>query len=773
RIERKIISYFEWILNRRLITLLSILLGIFCLGYGLRYLNYSIDYRSFFSEDYPQLKAFEKLQNIYTKNDNILIVIEPKSRNVFTPVFMDLLESLTQESWQIPYTIRVDAITNFQHTVVLDDELIVEDLVSNAQSKTLAELEDIRKIVINEPLLVNRLVSSSGHVTGINVTMHLPGKSIDEVPETVRATRGLVKKYMEEYPDVEIYLTGTIMLDNAFSEGVLQDMKVLIPLMYVVIILLIYFLLRSISCTIIIIVLVGFSIVGAMGFAGWAGIRLSPASASAPTMVMTLAIADSIHILLSMLREMKKGHSKRDSIIKSLKINIKPVFLTSFTTCIGFLTLNFSESPPFHDLGNITAFGVLTAFLLSILFLPSIVLLLPIRYRKSVAGNIPFLDFLPEIVIKYRRYIFIGSIFFIILMTALIPRNELNDQFIDYFDEDVKFRVDTDFTMENLTGIYYMGFSLSSGESGGINDPGYLEKLDEFARWLKNDRRIKQVITLSDLIKRLNRTLNNNDPAFYNIPESRGLTAQYLLLYELSLPYGQDLNNIINVDKSASRFTVTLGDVTTNEIREIAEGAEKWLRDNAPGSMYSTAAGTSVMFAHIFDKNIKGMLLGTTIALIVISLLLLAAFRSIKFGIISLIPNLVPGVIAFGIWGGLVGRVGLALSGVTAISLGIIVDDTVHFLNKYLIARKRKEFTPEDSVRYAFATVGRELVITSIILIGGFSILLFSSFKINSDMGTLTAITIAVALIADFLILPSLLLTIDKNNTNSKTISRN
>ncbi|MEW8625013.1 MAG: MMPL family transporter, partial [Candidatus Thiodiazotropha sp.] len=226
---------------------------------------------------------------------------------------------------------------------------------------------------------------------------------------------------------------------------------------------------------------------------------------------------------------------------------------------------------------------------------------------------------------------------------------------------------------------------------------------------------------------------------------------------EFSLPFGLDLNNQINVKKSATRFTVTLESISTQQLLQIEENAQQWLLENAP-EMRIDGASPSVMFAHIGSRNIIAMLKGTTTALIIISLILVFALRSLRIGGISLIPNLVPMGMAFGLWGLIVGEVGLALSVVSGMTLGIVVDDTVHFLSKYLRARREKNLPREDAVRYAFSTVGTALWVTSLVLMVGFGILAFSHFELNAGMGLLTAITLGLALVADFLFLPPLLI---------------
>jgi predicted RND superfamily exporter protein len=270
-------------------------------------------------------------------------------------------------------------------------------------------------------------------------------------------------------------------------------------------------------------------------------------------------------------------------------------------------------------------------------------------------------------------------------------------------------------------------------------------------------------------MKRLNRNMHGDDPSTYMLPDSRELAAQYLLLYEMSLPFGQDLNNQINVDKSSTRLTVTLKDTSTREMRALAAAGEDWLQAHGLPAETSQASGPSLMFAHISGRNIKGMLTGTAVALLLVSLTLVLAFRSFGYGLLSLVPNIAPAVLAFGIWGLLVGQVNLGLSAVAAMTIGIVVDDTIHFLAKYLRARREHEKSPEDAVRFAFHTVAPAMLFTSIVLAAGFLVLTLSSFGLNSSMGKLTAITIGFALATDFLMLPPILVAVGRLADKRKT----
>ncbi len=607
------------------------------------------------------METFEAIQDIYTKNDNILFVLAPENGQVFTGSNLDAVEHLTREAWKLPYAMRVDSVTNFQHTRADGDDLIVADLVTEALNQAPERLTEAQQIALREPLLLDRLISPSAHVTGVNVTLQLPDKDPEEVAVATAQARQLAADIRAAHHGLAIYLTGVSMLNNAFSEAARRDMSQLMPIMYLAMLIIMYWLLRSVSGTIGTLLVIGFSAAGAMGLAGWTELSLTGPSAQAPTMIMTLAVADSVYILVIMLREMRQGLSKHEALVESLRLNMQPVFLTSLTTAIGFMSMNFSDAPPFRHLGNLTATGVGLAFVHSVLFLPAFMSLMPVRVKPRDATSSTWIDRVGEFVVQRHRPVLWVSIPVVLVLTLCIPRNELNDQFVNYFDKSMAFRTDTDFAMEHLSGIYSIEYSLGAADSGGISDPAYLATMEAFTEWYRAQPGVVHVNTLTDTMKRLNKSLHGDAADWYRLPDERELAAQYLLLYEMSLPYGLDLNNQINIDKSATRFIATLENVTARELREMAARSEAWLREHAPASMFTHGASPTVMFAHISERNIKSMLRGTTIALVLISGLLIIALRSLKYGTISLLPNLVPGIIAFGAWGLMVGQIKISV----------------------------------------------------------------------------------------------------------------
>lgn len=762
---------YSFALNRPWVVLLISIVLVFGAASGAKNLVFKGDYKVFFSDANPQLSAYESMQQIYSKSDNAVFILEPKNGDVFTPENLAAVHWLTNEAWQIPYSTRVDSVSNFQHTVAQGDDLIVEDLVLDPDTLTPEQMPYLKEIATSDPLLLNKIISSSAHVTIVNVTTQLPGiDPIAEIPQIATKVRDIQVQFEEKYPNFHVQLTGMVMMNTTFSETSIKDSSTLIPLMFAIVLAAMVVLLRSFTGTLSTLVIIIYSIAGTLGIAGWTGFYLTGPSISAPTMIMTLAVADCIHILTSFYFEMRQGKPKKQALHESLRVNFKPILLTSVTTAIGFMSMNFSDSPPFRDLGNMVAIGVILAFIFSITVFPALLMVLPVKASKvSPESNNGTMEKFAQFVVDKRKMLLPSTALIIVVIASFLPQNTLDDNFVEYFDETVPFRNATDFMEANLSGLSIIEVSIDSQTSSGINEPKFLKAVADFSEWVRALPVTDHVSTISDVLKRLNRNMHADDDEYYRLPKERELSAQYLLLYEMSLPYGLDLNNQLNVDKSSTRVIGTFKNLTSAQQIDLEDNMYAWFAKNAPNYKVSIASPT-LMFAHIGQRNINSMLIGTSFALILISLLLAFALRSIRYGLISLLPNLMPASIGFGLWYFLDGQVGLGLSVVTGMTLGIVVDDTVHFLSKYKHARDVYAKSSEEAVKYAFSSVGRALWITTLVLVAGFMVLAQSTFKINADMGLLTAVTIAVALIVDFLFLPPLLMLLDAKKDQTKVV---
>ncbi|TOI16818.1 RND transporter [Vibrio parahaemolyticus] len=745
-----------------LLVLLATIFLIIVATIGGKNLYFRGDYDIFFDGTNKQLLAFDEIQTTFAKTDNLAIVIAPEDGDIFTPQTLSLIQKITVDAWQVPYSSRVDSIANYQHTEAFDDDLLVEDLLYSEYELTPERISKVKSIALSEPVLKSALVSEKGDVTVVNITVQLPEMDkTAEVEEVVSSINAMIDRYQRAYPDVTFHKAGIIAMNHAFMTAAQDDSSTLVPTMLVVILVFLTIMLRSILSVIATLIVIIGSVMSTMGISGWAGMFLSTATVNVPTLIMTLAVADCVHVIATMRQSMKNGFTKAQSIERSIALNFVPILITSVTTAIGFLMMNMSDSPVLRDFGNLSALGVMVACFLSVTLLPALLKLLPIHVKMETSQDQKHvMDRLGDFVVSQRRALLPLSVAVIVVCASLIPLNKVNDESVEYFGQRNEFRQAADFMEERISGMTNISIAIKTNESQGIAAPDFLNTIGEFSSWLRGQPETDHVATLADVYKRLNKNMHGDDEAYYLLPQERELAAQYLLLYEMSLPYGLDLNNQINVDKSSIKMVLTVANLGSVELVDLENRIYQWFAEHAP-QYQVVASSPSLMFAHIGETNMASMLSTLPITLVLISALLIFALRSVRLGLISLMPNIAPAVIGFGLWALISGEINLGLSVVVTLTLGIVVDDAVHFLSKYQRARREGQ-TAEQAVRYAFHTVGRALWITTVVLVAGFSVLAMSSFRLNADMGQLSAIVIFIALVVDFLFLPTLLMLFDK-----------
>lgn len=749
---------FSWVLmHPRLVSIMS--LAMFCLGLlGFTSFTFTTDYRYFFSEDNPQLKVFNDFQARYGKGDSIFVVIKPDTNTVFDRKALALVERFTEEAWKTPYSTRVDSLSNFQYISVNGDDILVEPLFQDSLDLSEEELKRKKLFALSEPALEGYLISEDASHTALNITIETPDddnglaqfKAVDYVDT-------IIAKLKPEYPEARFYTTGQLKINRGFIEAAMLDASTLIPGMFVLLIVFLWVFLRAFSAMIGTMLVVLISSVLGVGLGLALGIPMSSVATSAPLIILTLAVADSVHLLTSYFHELKLGKPQKLAMETALEINIQPIFLTSLTTVIGFLSLNFNESPPVRDLGNMVAIGVTAAFVFSIWFLPSFMMYFTHTAENANEGRPHWAESLSSWVNKRINISGLGVLTCAGFLAWAASTNDLNDSLFEFLAEKLETRQEINYVNNNMTGVMSLNYTVFSRGENGITDPEYLKNLDAFKTWLEQQPEIKHVNAFSDIVKQINRMLNDDNPAHYLIPDSQAVAAQNLLLYEFSLPFGMDINNQIDFDKSTSNLRVQLDTLKSKQMIALTERIDDWLALNTPEWFKADVTGPDYMFAKITFRTITSMLTGTLLAIVLISLCLIIALKSVKLGMMSIIPNVVPLLMTFGLWGLLVGEVGLISSSVSVIGLGLMIDDTVHFLSKYQRAKNVLHYDFGKCIEYAFSRVASAILVTSLILMSGFAILGFSSFKPNMEMGILTSLTIGFALLITFFLLPTLL----------------
>ena len=419
---------------------------------GMVKLTSNPDNRVFFGKDNPQLQALELLEDTYTKTDNVFIALAPATGRVADPKFLTVVRELTEAAWNIPYSSRVDSLSNFQHTLADGDDLQVTNLIATEGAITQVQADEVIETALAKEFLVNRLISKDATVTGLNVTILKPEGNLDAVYEVVDYTTELIADFEMRYPEINFYLTGGAPFDVAFSVLPNSEGAVLVPIMFLIILLIVGLALKTVWATLSVMLLVVLSVTVAMGLAGWAGAILNAGTTGAPIIISTLSVAHCVHLLVTVRQRMAHGWDQAQAVVESLRINIAPIFITSATTAIGFLTLNFSDTPPFRLLGNIVATGVLAGFLLSLTMLPALLALVKLR----PAGNVSILrngmSVLGAFVVRHDKVLLWSMAALVFVLSLGSFKIKLDDNFLTYFSEKFEIRRDTDFIEQRLTG---------------------------------------------------------------------------------------------------------------------------------------------------------------------------------------------------------------------------------------------------------------------------------------------------------------------------------
>lgn len=741
------------------LALVSILL-LTAIAFGAGQLSLASGIRVLFGPDDPHLLAELAIEDAYGREDNILMVVDAGEQSIFTPRNLASVEAMTKRSWQIPHSRRVDSVTNYLHSSVVEDDIAIAPLVENAAYLDDQRIAEIRDIALGQPLLEGRVISTNGRVAAVNITLNLKeeGKA-EALAAAVTQAREIARWAQADNPHLRVQLAGLALTEQTLAEVTAADGASLVPLLFVMVLIAMAYLLGSALASLCTVICISLSVAAGMGFAGWSGWSINSVNVSAPTIIMTLAVADCVHLLSSFLRCLAEGMDRREALRKALSLTVYPILLTSVTTAVGFLSMNFSDSPPFAELGTISAVGVMAALWVAVAVLPALILRLPFRAQEAPQTRLP-LPRLAQWVVRHQNRILWCGLGLIIGLLTFIPRLSLNDDPAGYFSNSVPITGAIATIEDKFSGTQQVHYSLPAGGADGVTEPAYLRSVEAFVEWLRQQPEVANVDTFTDTLKRLNQVMHADDPAWHRLPEERDLAAQYFLLYEISVPYGQDLTHQVTADKSALKITAVLKN-QKSAVVDFEQRSRDWLAANAPG-LETRGAGHAVSFASIGLRNIHNMLWGALFAILLVCACLLVAFRSWRFGLVSMLPNLFPALLSLGVWSALVQEVNMAASVVFSMSLGIVVDDTTHFLVKYRQQRLSGGATAVQALEQTFASVGRALVVTSLVLIAGFLVLVMSNFSVNATSGALMALTILFALVIDLVFLPVILLKLDR-----------
>ena len=756
-------DFAKLLIKYRYLSIGLVLIAVCLLATGLTKLTFNPDLETYFPEGHPAVIRYNEIDDMFIPTDNLIIAVHSNEGTLFNGDSLKVIEELTKKSWTIPYSVRVDSLTNYSYVKSVNDDLIVEPFIEEAEKKSIEFFEKRENLVAGEDIIYKSLISEDKKTSVVSIIVDPPGPNKeDQNSELINYILGFIEPIKESNENLDIRLLGNPYLDYISPRIVKAEMPVVMPLMLLLIFFIVFLMIRSYVAVLATFVVILMSLIATFGSIGILGSPLNQMVTTIPILIITLALADCIHLFSIYFQNRVKGISSKESMEKSLEMNIQPLFLTTISTCIGFLCLNFIEVAPLRDFGNAVAIGIGFAFIFTIFFIAPIVSFFEVKTASKVTKQTRFSTSVGSFILKNgNKLIFsITSISFLILLC--IPMNELDENPTQMYAEGfTSFSSDTLWLDEKLSVTFPVNF-LATNEEGQVSDPDFLEILDKFSVWLEEREQVNHVTSLANNMKNLNKSMHGDDPEWKKIPENADLSAQYLFFYEMSLPMGLDLNSSISQDRKSTKISATLKDMSANEFKEFNNEVLGYLQQNNLENMISEPSSFRVIFTYMVEAIVNSLLYGLFIGILLITLIIGLFFRSYLLPALSIFPNILPIGMGFGLWGLFVGDVGFMVAVGMGSTLGVIIDFTVHFLSKYELARKEFKKSVEESVIYSFETVGFALIIMTVVLALGFSVLNLVTFIPIQDFAKFSVICFIGGLIINFLFLPNLLIKFDK-----------
>lgn len=758
QLESAINTFLRYVITHPWRTLLLAMLVLMATLYGTRELVQNNDVRLFFDPAAPSSERFASIEKEYGARDSLTFVIQfSEHMPLFSMRGLQLVEKLTDQAWQLPHVRRVQSLSNFQTVDAQAESLGVSALVKDSAQLSEGQVARIRSLALDEPLIMHGLVSAAGDAALVGMALNLKGADSTAARTVVSAARAMARDFEVRYKnDVQIQVFGTAAISDAFDSETQKALSIILPLALIVMFVFLRYILGNWGGAILSLLLAFISIASAMGLGGYMGVELTPITAYTPIILLTVVIATTTHLLVSYQEHLHKA-GQEESILFAYRDNLYPILLANITTVMGFLSLNASHSIPFQDLGNIVAAGVVCVLFYSFVLLPALLSLIKARRnRRGLAQFERGLEALYRLLVAHHLKISVVSIGVVMVMGCLALSNVFNDNVVDYFAPQSEIGAAVATVKRSFPGFNSIEFSFPAPQ--GVTDPGYLNHLERLNTWAQSREEVTYVVSLAEVIKRLNQGFNGGDAEYRSIPADRELIAQYLLMYSSSLPRGLDMSDLIPVDQSASLVVIKIKASSTQQILAFKQDVEMWVASNFPPEMRQLASGFEPTFAETSMQNSRSVIASSLWAVLLISVILIIAFMSLRVGLLCLLMNLLPGMIAMGVWRLLNGSMGMSVAIVFAITIGIIVDDTIHFMARLQTALRRFQLGLEEALWFAFQKSGVAIVTTSLVLIINFGLIATADFFPMSSMGLVSVVTVTAALVCDLLVLPALLL---------------
>jgi len=705
--------------------------------------------KAWFSSTDPDYIVYEDYRDTFEGGRFLIVAL--RSKDIFSLDILNYIKQKTEEFEGLPHVKRVHSLANANKVIGTSEGIEINPLLSELEQNN---LQKIKEYAIKDELFRDYLVSHYGKFTAIMLTFEdMASEAADKAVHQVKMITHKGKP-----KNLEVFFSGDMRIYKEFNRFTKQNQKILPLLVIPIISIFILILFRSLYHLFIILFVMGMSLCWALGFYSVLGYDFNVVTGMLIPLVVILSTATSIHIM-EYFGEARKNFNKKNAFKNTVTFITIPCFITSITTACGLLSLSISHIDAVKHFGIGSAAGIMFAFVISIIIVPLFLTLLP-SDQKIRKGHL--FEHLLNAVSRFNqirfKYILVMALLGFIFFGWGITKVKIETNQIEWFPKKEDCYTSAMLVDKNLSGIGDMEIIIK-GEKGILKEPDILKRIDTLSFKIKNLPRVKKVISLTDYVKSINKALEEDNPEYYTIPDSKSLIAQELFLFTLSDDGRKELDNIVTPDYSQGRISVKTESMPSQESVILGSLLENIAKETFAGTEISVAlTGTTFLYNLMSKYLLESQIKGFSLAFLAVIGILFIAFWSAKYGGLSIIANLLPIIFIIGImgWSGITLNTGTVM--VASVALGIAVDDTIHFISRFRKELKSNKSPVQNALRVTTVSVGRAILFTSVINIAGFLILLISGFQPTREFGMLIAMTLFFALIGDILVLPSVIM---------------
>lgn len=712
-------------------------------------LKFTFDFEQFFPEGDEDLDFFRDFVAEFESDDNFLLVALRREEGAFEQDFLERVHAFTLDARDLPHVVETQSLTKFAYPVRTPFAFTSVPAIHIDQPE---RYERDKERILNDDRFVHNLISEDA------TTLVVYFKTISRIDlDQARELMAELEASIEQYGFEEYHFLGRPYFQRELVDMQKREITISAIVSGILVSLIMFFIFRRPIGIVVSLFSIGLGMLLFLGFLGASGRELNAMAALYPVLMIIVGTSDVIHIMSKYIDELQKGFSRDEAIKTAIKEIGLATLLTSITTAIGFASLLTSRVGPIKDFGINAAIGVLIAYVTVVCFTTAVMSWFNadqlIKFGRGQAFWGRSMEWSYQISRRYPRRLALGGLAVLLISLWGISRITTNYGIINNMPRGEKITEDFRFFEKHLTGFRPFELAVYAQEGYQADDYEVVSEIAKVEDYLRHFDPIKGTASITAVYKSINQMMRNNNPDAYEMPKSEAQFERYQGMVD-RLPSKLNANILISQDGKKARVSSRIMDVGADTIKQMGQRIDDWIAMNTDSNVVQfKQTGTGL----IIDKNAeyvrRNLLQGLGMAILIVSVLMALLFRNMRMILISLVPNIFPLLMA----GALLGFLGIELEAgvsiVFAVIFGIAVDDTIHFLSKYKLARNKGK-SVEESLHITFLETGKAIVLTTIILFFGFLVMLFSIHPPSVTIGLLISLTLFSALIADLTLIP-------------------